>query len=211
MTTSREERTASFKQFARILGDRSPSYITQLKEAGRLALTADGKRVRVQASLALIRETADPAREAVAARHAAARAKGGSIAATSQGAAPGADGADDEADADPTAAVDPESISHSRRKAKANADKAETDAKAADRDYRISMGQLLDATEVEAAAADAAINLRKAFENLASRLAPELAATNDEGRVRVILGDAVEHALDEAARTFAGLAKEAAV
>ena len=68
-----ESGTASFAGFARLIGERSPSYITQLKGEGRLVLTDDGKRVRVQESIALIKATADPAKAGVAARHAANR------------------------------------------------------------------------------------------------------------------------------------------
>ncbi len=45
-------------EFAAMLGVHR-SYVTRLKKAGRLVLTADG-RVNVQASLARVQETADP-------------------------------------------------------------------------------------------------------------------------------------------------------
>ena len=49
--------------------DRAPSYITWLKNNNRLVLSPDGKLVDVQASEALIRDTADPSKAAVADRH----------------------------------------------------------------------------------------------------------------------------------------------
>ncbi|KAF7597748.1 MAG: hypothetical protein CGU28_16875 [Candidatus Dactylopiibacterium carminicum] len=49
------------------------SYVTELKRAGRLVMDADGKRVDLTASLALIRQTASPDKAAVAARHAEER------------------------------------------------------------------------------------------------------------------------------------------
>jgi len=59
--------------FARRLGfDRSR--ITQLAGQGRVVLTADGKLIDVEASLARMAETADPGRMDVVERHAAARA-----------------------------------------------------------------------------------------------------------------------------------------
>jgi len=59
-------------EFARLLGV-APSYVTKLAKAGRLVLCEDG-RVDVEASLARIEATRDPARQDVARRHAAARA-----------------------------------------------------------------------------------------------------------------------------------------
>jgi hypothetical protein len=54
--------------FAARIG-RAPSYITWLKNNNRLVLSPDGKLVDVQASEALIRDTADPSKTAVAERH----------------------------------------------------------------------------------------------------------------------------------------------
>jgi hypothetical protein len=54
--------------FAAHIG-RSPSYITWLKENGRLVLYLNGKQVDVLATEALIRDTAGPSKAAVAARH----------------------------------------------------------------------------------------------------------------------------------------------
>ena len=54
--------------FAARIG-RAPSYITWLKNNNRLVLSPDGKQVDVQASEALIRDTADPSKTAVAERH----------------------------------------------------------------------------------------------------------------------------------------------
>jgi hypothetical protein len=193
--TPHEPGSVSFKAFAHMLGGRSQSYVTELKAAGRLVLTADGKRVRPQESLALIKATADPARAGVAARHEAARA----AIATGLGASP-----DDDLE-DPAAPLTYDG--HSTRRSRALADKAEWDAKAAKRDYEESMGELLKAGDVEAAVAGAAATLRTSLENLPNTLAPELAAATDEARVRVILGEAVEHALEEISRQFAVIAK----
>lgn len=186
------------KAFARIL-NAAPSYITQLQAEGRLVLTADGKRVRVDESLALIRGTADPAKAGVAARHAAAR---GAPTATSAGDEPGPE--DGEVGAGADAAQD----SHARRRSKALADKAETDAKAAERDYRISMGELLEAAEVEHLIKSAVATFRGSLENLPDVLAPELSAISDEGRVRVVLAEAIEHKLEELSRAFAAVGRK---
>lgn len=62
--------TETKSQFAKRI-NRAPSYITELISHGRIVL--DGKRVNVEASLALIEKTASGANPAVAARHEAAR------------------------------------------------------------------------------------------------------------------------------------------
>lgn len=200
--------TATFARFARILGGCSPSYVTQLKDAGRLVLTDDGKRVRVQESIALVESTRDPGKVGVAARHAAARGKGGAgtapVASLPATPPPVAQEPDPEDPAAPT-----EYDGHSTRRGRALADKAEWDAKVSKRDYEISMGQLLQADQVATAVTGAATTLRTALENLPNTLAPELAATTDEARVRVILGEAIEHALEEISRQFAAIAKQA--
>lgn len=64
------DRFMKLSVFARHLG-RSPSYVTKLKDQGRLALTADG-RVKVRQSMELIEATRG-SRDDVAERHHAAR------------------------------------------------------------------------------------------------------------------------------------------
>lgn len=184
----------SRKAFARILGA-APSYITQLQEEGRLVLSADGKKVRVEESLALIRGTADPSKAGVAERHAAAR--GAATAA--------AEPEDPEGDE----ALPPEvaQSSDAKRRAKALADKAETDAKAAELDYRQRVGELLEAAEVEHLIKSAVATFRGSLENLPDTLAPELSAIADEGRIRVVLGEAIEHRLEELSRAFGAVAR----
>ncbi len=202
-----EEGTASLAGFARALGCK-PSYVTELKAAGRLVLTEDGKRVRTAESLALLRDTADPAKAGVAARHAAKRGLGGSSApGAAQVPASGPDEADD---ADSEAAsnpADPVESSHARRRSKALADKAEADARKALRDEQVELGQLLQAEEVEHAVRSAVVTFRGALENLPNTIAPQLAAMDDEGSVRVVVAEAIEHALEELARKFSQIGK----
>lgn len=62
--------TESKSQFAKRI-NRAPSYITELISHGRIVL--DGKKVNVEASLALIAETASNANPGAAARHEAVR------------------------------------------------------------------------------------------------------------------------------------------
>lgn len=196
-----EPGTASFGGFARILGERSPSYVTQLKGEGRLVLTEDGKRVRVQESLALVRATADPSKAGVQARHAANRTiTGGEGAVVVPAGTPEGSGEGGDEDAG-------RESSHSVRRAKALADKEEELALTARRVNLIAAGELLTAGDVEAALVDAGTSMRSALENLPSTLAPELAAERDEGRVRVILSEAIENVLGEIARQFALIGK----
>lgn len=189
MTAQRPE-TASFSEFATLAGIRK-SYVTQLKHEGRLVLTDDGRAVRVAESLERIKATRDPARIDAVERHAAAR--GSEL---------------PQAHGPPTAEEDNESEApRSGAYHEARARKEHWLAKAAERDYQVSIGKLLDADQVVAVAADAATNLRVAFEALPEILGPQLAAEQDEARCRALIAEAIEHALEEAARRFSRIAK----
>ena len=52
--------------FAAHIG-KAPSYITWLKDNNRLVLSDDGKRVNVEATIELIRDTSDPSKTVVSA------------------------------------------------------------------------------------------------------------------------------------------------
>lgn len=177
---------ASFSEFAS-LARFKPGYVTELRKAGRLVLTADGKRVRVAESLALIASTADPSRQAVADRHAAARQA--------------AESPDD--DQEPTPAPTPEQMKYQFSRA----EREHWNAQAARRDYELSMRQLLPAAEVESAIADTVTQLRARLEALPDILAPQLAAEPDEAKCRTLLADEIEHALTELARGMGNIAK----
>ncbi len=192
--------TMAFREFAAHAGFK-PGYVTELRHAGRLVLTDDGKRVRVAESLALIAETRDPAKAGVSARHAAGRASQLPVMAQ-----PSDVQGDDEI-APPAVFLDPVEGSHARRKAKALADKEEALARKALRDEQVELGQLLVAEDVEHSLRDAVVTLRSALENLPATLAPQLAALSDEARIRVALSDAFEHMLEELARKFMGIAR----
>ncbi|WNH52805.1 hypothetical protein [Stenotrophomonas oahuensis] len=194
------------KELAVLIGCR-PSYIVELKKKGRLVSAEDGKGYLRDASLALYAQTQDPAYSAVAARH--AQARGSSLA----GAGEGADAEGDDLDADGDSADSADSgeggegpaapaTPDAKRKAKALADKAEIDAKAAARDYEVSMGKLLDAAQVEHELAEAATAIRVELERMADTLAPQLAATSDEARCRELIWNEVSHALEEMSRGF---------
>jgi len=197
--------TASFAEFARILGCRR-GWVTQLRKDDRLVLTDDGKAVRVAESLARVRATRDGTRAGVAARHAAARAG-------AQDNAPPPPSAPDDAEAAPEADPEPsadaaaaagfvdEGFQYWRRRG----EKAK--ALAQERQNALAEGKLLDAGEVTASIASAVTSLRVRLETLPDTLGPQLAAIDDEARARALLAEAIEHVLEELSRQFAAVAK----
>ncbi|WP_313456808.1 hypothetical protein [Stenotrophomonas sp.] len=188
------------KELAVLIGCR-PSYIVELKKKGRLVSAEDGKGYLRDASLALYGQTQDPAYSAVAARH--AQARGSSLAGAGDGAGVDGDDLDDDSDSEASGeSTAAPATPDAKRKAKALADKAEIDAKAAARDYEVSMGKLLDASQVEAVLAEAATAIRVELERMADALAPQLAATADEARCRELIWNEVSHALEEMSRGF---------
>lgn len=145
-------------EFARQLGV-AKSYITALKAKDRLVLTADGK-VDPQASLARIQATADPNRDDVTQRHAAARPAARSSA-PKPPAAPQA----------PESPTEPD-IGHSYQAARAV--KERYAAMTARLQYNREAGLLIERAAVEAAIEDIVIALRHSLEQHPHRLAPEL-------------------------------------
>lgn len=190
---------AEFAKIARV----NRSYVTELKKAGRLVLTDTGK-VRVTESLALIEATRSPAHQGVADRHTAARETGAGGVLANAPTPPLVEQAGQLEDAEePDLPTSP----HSDRRARALADKEEAAARKALRDEQLELGQLLRASEVGTALADAAVTLRGAFENMPHELAPELAALNDEAMVCSRLMEFVETQFTELARRFAAIAR----
>src|SRR5690606_30092124 len=179
--------TLGFRKFADLQGWR-PSYVTELKAKGHLVLTDDGRQVRVPESLAKLAALQDPSKIGVQQRHAAAR-----NAARTSPSAP-SEGVQGDAEAPPPSFVpdDP----HAKRRAKAMADQAEAAARKALRDEQVELGELVRREDVERALAAAGTRLRTTLENVPATLAPELAATTDEARCRVLLANAIEHALE---------------
>jgi len=167
-----------FGEFARLIHVK-PSYVTKLKKAGRLVLTKDGRRVKVDESLARIEATRDPAQRS--------RLEQTVTQAMS------------ERGIDP---ADPEGEIGTDYQA-ARAARERYNALMAKRDYELSMRQLLKASDVEQAVRHAATELRRGLEKLPDVLAPRLAATSNESQVRAMLADEVEHVLDELSRAFA--------
>lgn len=180
-----------YKAFADRLGVR-PSYVTALKKDGRLVLTDDGKRVRVAESLARIEATRNPARADVADRHAARRGAALPAAVPASGGA----GQGDAADSDAGNASYQESRAVKERYL----------ALAAKRDYEESIGRLLPVADVTADITSAVTTLRTRLEMLPDVLAPVLVGETDEGRLRNLIADEIEHALADLATGFQTLA-----
>lgn len=190
--------TTTLRAFADLIGCK-PSYVTDLRKAGRLVMTDDDKRVRVAESIALIESTRDPARVGVAARHAAQR---GEVLASA------ADADTDDAGAE--AFVDTATTSDARRRAKALADKAEADAAAAIRENLIADGKLYDADDADSAIAACVTTFRKALERLPDVIAPQVCVLDNEARIREVLAAEIENAQRELARTFGRIGGRAA-
>lgn len=176
-------------EFARLIGVR-PSYITQLKKQGRLVM--DGRLVDVAASLVLIEQTADPAKAAVAERHAKARTER-EQSPTVAHPEPVAEQGDEDNDTDDI---------HSSEYAHWKARKERAHALKAEREHAEAIGALLDANQVASIVASAATQLRTGLEGLPTDLAAELAATQDEQRVIALLTQRINHLLDETSRQF---------
>lgn len=155
----------TLSEFARLQGV-SPSYVTKLKHAGRLVLTADG-RVDVEASRARIRDTEDPNRDDVRARH--ARARGGE---------------------DPSP---PDPQGHAAQGfASARAVKERYFALSAKLEYERAIARVVDVATVQAAGVEVGTFLRAAIEALPDQIAPIL-AEGDPERERRIHGRLREH------------------
>lgn len=181
--------------FGRLIGKR-PSYVTQLREEGRLVMTKDGKHVKVAESIKRMEATADPSKSAVAARHAAERGTAATAAPTPPPAATGSDSSG--AGENPT--NDPRYTDERTRRERAMANLAELE-------YNTRIGKVLLGEDVLAVVASAMTGLRTRLTGLADVLGPQLAAITDESQVRIALADAIEHALAEAARQFQQLAQ----
>ncbi len=185
-------------EFAALL-KKKQSYVRQLRKEGRLVLTEDGKAVRVAESMQRIAATRDPSKAGVVERHAAAR---------SAAAAVDGDGTHDDLEAEAEPPISPLYGSHAERRAKALADDAEESARRKRRENEIEEGRLLMREQIEPAVSLAFSRLRQALESTAHELSPELAAIDDEDRVRAVLLDRYERLLGNLSRELAAMAQQ---
>lgn len=172
--------TMTQSEFATHIGQQK-SYITQLKQAGRLVM--DGDKVMVEESLNLINETKDPGKEAVAERHQANREQ------------KPVDAQNDEV-----------IIKNGSEYQQARAMREKYNAMQARIAYEQAIGQLLEINDVRLVVANGDAIVRNRLESLPDVLAPILTAEIDEQRVRSILIDYIEQTLSELSRSFNQLA-----
>ena len=183
------------RQFATAMGFKA-NYGHQLVKDGRLVMAPDGKTVLFDESKARMDATKDPSKQGVADRHAAAR--------DSAQAAPQDDTPERQAAApQPDAGVTGSSYQQAR------AVKEKFFALEAKRAYEVAIGTLRDAREVEGLVATAMVEIRQRLENLATSIAPIVAAQADEAAVRATLREAFEHTLKSASHHFDQLKKAA--
>lgn len=184
-----------FSAFAKAMGWR-PSYVTSLRHAGRLVLTADNLQVMVPESLQRIADTRDPSKAGVADRHAAARA---------------ARDADHDADmpADDDAIHAPQGRpaagqggDDGNRYQRARAAKEQYLAMQAKLDYEERIGKLVDAQQVRAIAADMGATVRRRLESLPTVLAA-MVDERDRDRIHTLTTDHIEQTLSDLESAYA--------
>lgn len=157
--------------FAEYLGV-ARSYITQLKQQGRLVMTERGL-VDVAASIIRIQETADPNRDDVAARHAKERG-----AVTAVAAAAGKT----EKPAKQKREKDPNQITFADGRAK----EQHFRALQAELDYKKAIGEVVLSAEVSHAVADMLMTFRQRIENRSHRISADLVG-KDHDYIRAAL------------------------
>ncbi len=188
----------SRQQLADLIGAKSPSYINELEKTGRAVRAPDGKLWLKAESLAAYRAGKDPSKQGVADRHAAARA-----------AAPPPPDAGSQDEPAPRSQPTERDAAIGSSYQQARAVKEKFFALEAKRAYEVAIGTLRDAREVEGLVATAMVEIRQRLENLATSIAPIVAAQADEAAVRATLREAFEHTLKSASHHLDQLKKAA--
>ncbi|MHC8334726.1 terminase small subunit [Pseudomonas sp. LB3P25] len=176
--------------FAARIG-RAPSYITWLKNNNRLVLTADGKQVDVMASEALIRNTADPSKAAVADRHHQDRLQRDVYSQLSS-----------QVESTSTAAPPPAFIPAGQLPdfQKARALREHNLAQLAEIELHKAKGSLVALSAVKTGAYNAGRMLRDQLLGMPPQLAPELASMTDPWEIEKHLTAAIRRSLEDAER-----------
>lgn len=187
------DRAVTQSAFAEILGVRK-SYVTQLKQAGRLVMDESGK-VLVDASQQRIAETADPAHSAVAMRHAEAR---GSALPVSAG-----DRENNEKTEDQETGEEAANPHYQRAKAR----KEEANASLAEMELAQRSGKLFEAAAVLSVVSDAASTFRQALEARRSLLAAQIQSVQSEGEIIQIMAESDDMLLHDLAQRFSHIGK----
>lgn len=177
--------------FAAHIG-KAPSYITWLKDNNRLVLSDDGKRVNVDATVALIRDTADPSKAAVAARHQADRVQRD---VTSQ--------LSPLVESTPNMAAPQPAIGTAGKQPdfqKARAHREYYLAQLAEAEFHKVQGSQVELDAVKTGAFNAGRLLRDQLLGMPPQLAPELAAMTDPWEIERRLTAAIRASLEDAER-----------
>ncbi|WP_030128521.1 hypothetical protein [Pseudomonas sp. QTF5] len=177
--------------FAAHIG-KAPSYITWLKNNNRLVLSDDGKLVNVEATIALIRDTADPTKAAVAARHQEGRLQRD---VTSQ-LSPLVESTPNMAAPQP--AIGPAGKQPDFQKARAHREYYL--AQLAEAEFHKVQGSQVELEAVKTGAFNAGRLLRDQLLGMPPQLAPELAAMTDPWEIERRLTAAIRASLEDAER-----------
>ena len=177
--------------FAAYIG-KTPSYITWLRKNNRLVLSADERQVNVEETIALIRETADPAKAAVTARHQEARVLRD---VTSQ-LSPMVESTPNLAAPQP--AIGPAGKQPDFQKARAHREYYL--AQLAEAEFHKVQGSQVELEAVKTGAFSAGRLLRDQLLGMPPQLAPELAAMTDPWEIERRLTAAIRASLEDAER-----------
>jgi hypothetical protein len=177
--------------FAAYIG-KAPSYITWLRKNNRLVLSADERQVNVEETIALIRETADPAKAAVTARHQEARVQRD---VTSQ--------LSPMVESTPILAAPQPAIGPAGKQPdfqKARAHREYYLAQLAEAEFHKVQGSQVELEAVKTGAFSAGRLLRDQLLGMPPQLAPELAAMTDPWEIERRLTAAIRASLEDAER-----------
>ena len=177
--------------FAAYIG-KTPSYITWLRKNNRLVLSTDERQVNVEETIALIRETADPAKAAVTARHQEARVLRD---VTSQ-LSPMVESTPNMAAPQP--AIGPAGKQPDFQKARAHREYYL--AQLAEAEFHKVQGSQVELEAVKTGAFSAGRLLRDQLLGMPPQLAPELAAMTDPWEIERRLTAAIRASLEDAER-----------
>lgn len=161
----------------------SRPYVSKLGKQGRLVLTEDGKKVDVDATLALLGETSDPSKSGVAERHQRDRAEKGVHSLVTPLA--------------PPSSMPPASAGDSYQKARAH--REHFLALLAEDEFLKGRGELVERKAVDLAAFNTARTLRDLILGLPPKVAGELIAITDTWEMERRLTELLRSVLEDAA------------
>lgn len=182
------------RDFAHIIGCQ-PSYVTRLRNDGRLVMATDGKRINVRESLARIEATRSPDKDQVAQRWEQYR--------------------DEEAqrqghDGEPSAAADDgEEPRADHDYQKARAAKEHYQALTAKAEYEKTIGALCSVEHLKRGGADIGAAIRSAYENVSEQLASKVAGTPDTEQCLAFIDEAMTDVLQDISEQLKRLVREA--